>query len=328
MNDSFQLTMGDAGSGTLGAWTQAFRMSYNAPANSLFIDVGGAVNSSYLISGGALYSSSTIVASDGGYYARDYYDIRLYNDSAGMYLKFGDLYTGNTAYLEIGSYGGATNFFSNSDRPIYFRTAIGYSWLFGSSGVSYNAFNTNVWNTISDHRIKKNIKKADLKICFNNVKNINLYRYNYIDGFKNVIDDKTQLGYISQQVSQHFPKSVTRNKTRIEDKREIPDLSSVNIDQINFTLFALAALLKRSLAMELRMYLILDFSSAVDRPPLKSRHKVSPTRFFFRGLFCFYRAFLCGRRWYLRLWSSVSAIKLGSFVLPPSPRGCVFVAQI
>jgi hypothetical protein len=27
-------------------------------------------------------------------------------------------------------------------------------------------------------------------------------------------------------------------------------------------------------------------------------------------------------------WSSVSAIKLGSFVLPPSPRGCVFVAQI
>ena len=28
-----------------------------------------------------------------------------------------------------------------------------------------------------------------------------------------------------------------RSKSRIEDKREIPDLASVNIDQVNFTLF-------------------------------------------------------------------------------------------
>jgi hypothetical protein len=89
MNDNFQLTMGEAGTGTLGAWTQAFRMSSFAPVNSLFIESGGAVSSSFLISGGALYSSSTVIAATGGIYARDYYDIRLYNDSAGMYLKFG-----------------------------------------------------------------------------------------------------------------------------------------------------------------------------------------------------------------------------------------------
>ena len=40
-----------------------------------------------------------------------------------------------------------------------------------------------------------------------------------------------------QQVKQHFPKSVVRSKTRIEDKREIPDLTSVDISQVNFTLF-------------------------------------------------------------------------------------------
>jgi hypothetical protein len=154
-----------------------------------------------------------------------------------MYLKFGDLYTGNTTYLEIGAYGGATNFFSNSDRPIYFRTATNYSWLFGSSGVSYNALNTSNWNTISDQRVKENIKKANIQICYDNIKNINLYRYNYINGFKSVIDDKTQLGYIAQQVHSVFPKSTSRIKTRIEDKREIPDLLTVNIDQINFTLF-------------------------------------------------------------------------------------------
>ncbi len=100
-----------------------------------------------------------------------------------------------------------------------------------------NALNATTWNTTSDHRIKENIKKANLNICYNNVKNINVYRYNYIKGFKNNLPDNTQLGFIAQQVKQHFPKSVLRDKTRLEDNREIPDLSSVSVDQINFTLF-------------------------------------------------------------------------------------------
>ena len=45
------------------------------------------------------------------------------------------------------------------------------------------------------------------------------------------------IGFIAQQVKQHFPKSVSREKTRIEDKREIPDLSVINADQLNYTLF-------------------------------------------------------------------------------------------
>ena len=90
---------------------------------------------------------------------------------------------------------------------------------------------------MSDQRIKTNIKKANLKTCYENVKNINLYRYNYIDGFRNGIEDKTQLGYIAQQVQQVFPKSTSRTKTRLDDKREIPDLCGVDASQINFTLF-------------------------------------------------------------------------------------------
>ena len=31
--------------------------------------------------------------------------------------------------------------------------------------------------------------------------------------------------------------SVVRNKTRLDDKREVPDLASVDTNQINFTLF-------------------------------------------------------------------------------------------
>ena len=80
--------------------------------------------------------------------------------------------------------------------------------------------------------MKENIKKENLKTCYDNVKNINLYRFNYIDGVT-----RTQLGFIVQQVKQHFPKSVQRQKRRLDDKREIPDLLNVDVNQVNFSLF-------------------------------------------------------------------------------------------
>jgi hypothetical protein len=174
-------------------------------------------------------------------YARSSFDTKIRSDSGGMYLEMGDI--GNNNYFRCGAYSGVTFIQSAQNRPIYFRQYVGnmgsasFNWDFSYSA-SYNSANSNVWQQLSDHRIKENIKKADLKICFDNVKNINLYRFNYINGFKfGATHDKTQLGYIAQQVSQHFPKSVQRNKTRLDDKREVPDLASVNIDQINFTLF-------------------------------------------------------------------------------------------
>ena len=78
------------------------------------------------------------------------------------------------------------------------------------------------------------------------VKNINLYRFNYIDGVNQAGKyDRTQLGFIAQQVKQHFPKSVRKEKLRIEDKREIPDLAGVDVSQINFTLFGAVKQLMR-----------------------------------------------------------------------------------
>ena len=53
------------------------------------------------------------------------------------------------------------------------------------------------------------------------------------------------MGFIAQQVKQHFPKSVSREKIRIEDKREIPDLAGVDVSQINFTLFGAVKQLMR-----------------------------------------------------------------------------------
>jgi hypothetical protein len=98
--------------------------------------------------------------------------------------------------------------------------------------------NGTAWDQTSDHRIKENIKKANLTICYDNVKNINLYRFNYKDAFGNGTHrDRTQLGFVAQQVNQYYPKSITRGKRKLDDNREVPDLASIDITQVNFTLF-------------------------------------------------------------------------------------------
>jgi hypothetical protein len=112
------------------------------------------------------------------------------------------------------------------------------SLIIDSNGNVSNYLNSTTWQQRSDHRIKENIKKANVSICYDNVKNINLYRFNYIKGFKQGTQhDKTQLGFIAQQVEKHFPKSVNRNKLMLEDNREVPDLASIDVSQVNFTLF-------------------------------------------------------------------------------------------
>ncbi len=90
---------------------------------------------------------------------------------------------------------------------------------------------------MSDQRIKENIVKADLKTCYDNVKNINLYRFNYIDAFDNEYRDKNRLGYIAQEVKKYFPKATYREKKRLNDNREIPDLLTIDVEQINVSLY-------------------------------------------------------------------------------------------
>jgi hypothetical protein len=98
--------------------------------------------------------------------------------------------------------------------------------------------NGTAWDQTSDHRIKENIKKANLNICYDNVKNINLYRFNYKNAFGNGTHrDRTQLGFVAQQVNQYYPKSITRGKRKLDDNREVPDLASIDVSQVNFTLF-------------------------------------------------------------------------------------------
>jgi hypothetical protein len=172
------------------------------------------------------------------------YDIRMGCFSTGMYIEMGNEGTFTWDYLRMGAYNSATYFESNQNRNIIFRIHTGLfnsgsslQWYFNDFGNAYNAKNTTVWTVACDQRIKENIVKADLKTCYDNVKNINLYRFNLIDSFETSSKDKNKLGYIAQEVKKHFPKATTREKRRLNDNREIPDLLSVDVEQVNLTLY-------------------------------------------------------------------------------------------
>ena len=115
---------------------------------------------------------------------------------------------------------------------------IGRSTGVGTVASVFKGNNGTAWDVTSDHRIKENVKKANLTICYDNVKNINLYRFNYTKAFGNdTHKDRTQLGFIAQQVNLYYPKSITRGKRKLDDNKDVPDLASIDITQVNFTLF-------------------------------------------------------------------------------------------
>jgi hypothetical protein len=215
--------------------------------NRLNIASNGDVNiagTSALGVGGYIVSNNYILSYAGAVFARKNYDTLLLAESTGMYLCMGNIGDGiNCAYLRIGAYLSATFMESNQNRHIYFRIWSGVlngtlrTWEFNQNSGAYNALNSTTWTQFSDQRIKENIVKADLKTCYENIKNINLYRYNFVNEFETGSTDKNKLGYIAQEVKKYFPKATIKSKKRLLNNKEIPDLLSIDVEQINLTLY-------------------------------------------------------------------------------------------
>ena len=105
-----------------------------------------------------------------------------------------------------------------------------------STGAIFNPTGSSVWSTTSDRRIKENIEEASYDKCYDNINNLGLYRFNYIDGFNNVNKDIKQLGFIAQEVKDIFPKAVVSQSFN-NDEINIPDLLTIDISQINYSLY-------------------------------------------------------------------------------------------
>jgi len=87
----------------------------------------------------------------------------------------------------------------------------------GASGVYSNAT-----LLTSDRRIKEFITDANLDICYSNVKQLALRRYKYISTFRTTKYDGTQIGFIADEVSTIFPKSVVNFDVDVD-----PNFSSI-----------------------------------------------------------------------------------------------------
>ena len=116
--------------------------------------------------------------------------------------------------------------------PEYSLHVDGYIY---TSATAYTSSTKTKWTTVSDRRIKENIVKASYKKCLENVKNIELYRFN-LNNNNVKTNDKNQLGFIAQEVQKIYPKAVETNKI-IDKNNLIPDLLTLNTTQIDYTLF-------------------------------------------------------------------------------------------
>jgi hypothetical protein len=77
---------------------------------------------------------------------------------------------------------------------------------------------------------KEFIEAADLNICYSNVKTLPLRRYQYISSFANTKNDIAQIGFIADELSTIFPKSVMEFDTNVDPN--FSTLNFINYDQI------------------------------------------------------------------------------------------------
>jgi hypothetical protein len=135
--------------------------------------------------------------------------------------------TSNTNVYHMGNVGIGTK------SPEYHLDVRGF--IHTSVG-GYTQTGSENWIIQSDRRIKENIVKASYDKCLENVKNIELYNFNFKDNCVNT-NDRHQLGFIAQEVQQVYPKAVEVGKIILDNNQGINDLLTLNTTQIKYTLY-------------------------------------------------------------------------------------------
>jgi len=145
-------------------------------------------------------------------------------------LAFNTLYSTNAMNTIVQQ----SNEFKINKSNGYIGLGINPSYQLELSTDSAAKASSSTWTITSDERLKENIENADLDICYTNFKNINLVRYKWMNNIysNDQINDRTQLGWIAQDIEQILPKSViTCNKFGFEDCKFL------NSDQLLSTLY-------------------------------------------------------------------------------------------
>ena len=159
---------------------------------------------------------------------------------------------------------GAQWTYSSSNTNVYHMGSVGIGTtspeyqldvrgtIYSSSG-GYTSSTLTKWSVLSDRRIKENIVKASYDKCLENVKNIELYNFNFKDNCVNT-NDRHQLGFIAQEVQQVYPKAVEVSKMILNLEEKIDDLLTLNITQIDYTLYgAVKSLIEKMENIKIKM---------------------------------------------------------------------------
>ena len=88
---------------------------------------------------------------------------------------------------------------------------------------------TSTWTVSSDARLKEDIVPADLERCAQIVRSVPLKRFTWRDDVygKDVVSDRSKLGWIAQDVELAFPKAVERSAAH-----GLEDCRALNTDQM------------------------------------------------------------------------------------------------
>ena len=158
--------------------------------------------------------------------------------------------------IQIWSGSADTRIFSSSGTPINFGvnssgSSAGNNVGIGLTGPSYQLdlstdgarkLTSTTWLTGSDQRIKTDIQSANLQMCYDTVKSIDLkyFKWNFPTESNVVPDDKHSLGFIAQEIQKVFPNAVSESNSY-----GYTDFLSLNTDQI---LKAMYGALKQTMA--------------------------------------------------------------------------------
>ena len=185
------------------------------------------------------------------------------------YLRSANL----TNNYKIGNYNGDFKIISSVSTAVsstvsstFSSSDIEYMRITANGASIYNPTGSPQWSTVSDRRIKENIEKASYDKCYDNINKLELYRFNYIKELNNINKDLKQLGYIAQEVEDIFPKAVS-TQPFYNNSLSIPDLLSIDISQINYSLYgAVKKLIEIDKNKEARIKKM-EYLLNIDTPP-------------------------------------------------------------
>ena len=173
----------------------------------------------YINKNGALYTGTETVGLHAFY---------MYDTTTSQSTLFGGADdTNKVGYFDVRGYGGGLPLILNRSGG---NVGVGTGTPAVQLDLSTDGarkLTTTTWATGSDERIKENIIYADLIRCYNIVANIPLHHYKWKDEIAEVIEDKSMLGWIAQEVEAYFPKAVTKSA-----EHGLIDFRTLNADQM------------------------------------------------------------------------------------------------